>query len=60
MLGSLIAHKGGLPLSTNLRYAIQIVEAIGKAHAAGIVHRDREPSNFMVNDGGFQDGRQLS
>ena len=54
-LGSLIAHKGGLPLSTNLRCAIQIVEAIGKAHVAGIFHRDLKPSNVMVNDGGFQE-----
>src|SRR5262245_25624721 len=40
--------KGALPLDQALQVAIQIADALDKAHRAGIVHRDLKPGNVMV------------
>src|SRR6185295_3709318 len=40
----------GLPVREVLRYAVQAVDALATAHAAGIVHRDIKSSNLMVNE----------
>jgi tetratricopeptide (TPR) repeat protein len=42
----------GLPLPNFFEIAIQIAEALGTAHVAGITHRDLKPANVMVEPDG--------
>ncbi len=44
--------RGALPADQVLRYAIQIADALDKAHRAGIVHRDLKPGNIMITKSG--------
>jgi serine/threonine-protein kinase len=44
--------RGRLPLDEALRYAIQIADALDKAHDTGIVHRDLKPGNIMLTSSG--------
>src|ERR1700682_872779 len=44
--------KGPLPLDQVLRYAIEISDALDKAHRKGITHRDLKPGNIMLTKTG--------
>ena len=51
-LDQMIGRKG-LRLNETLKYAVQIADALAKAHSAGIIHRDLKPSNVMVTTDGL-------
>src|SRR5262245_3107873 len=44
--------KGALPIVEALRYAIQISDALDKAHGLGVTHRDLKPGNIMLTKSG--------
>ena len=53
--GDTLAHrleKGALPLDQALTVAIEIADALDKAHRQGITHRDLKPGNIMLTAAG--------
>jgi len=44
--------RGALPLGEALRCAVQVADALDKAHRQGIVHRDLKPGNVMLTKAG--------
>jgi serine/threonine protein kinase/Tol biopolymer transport system component len=53
--GETLAHrllKGPLPLEQVLLYAIEISDALDKAHRKGVTHRDLKPGNIMLTKTG--------
>ena len=44
--------KGALPLDQALKVAIEIADALDKAHRQGITHRDLKPGNIMLTTAG--------
>jgi serine/threonine protein kinase/Tol biopolymer transport system component len=45
-------QKGALPLEQVLLYAIEISDALDKAHRKGVTHRDLKPGNIMLTKTG--------
>src|SRR6202049_2810322 len=44
--------KGPLPLEQVLQYAVEISDALDKAHRKGVTHRDLKPGNIMLTKSG--------
>ncbi len=44
--------KGPVPLEELLRCAVQMADALEKAHRQGIIHRDLKPANIMLTKSG--------
>ena len=47
-----VLDEGDLTLSRAVEIIADVADALGEAHAAGIVHRDIKPSNVFVNERG--------
>ena len=45
-------RKGSLPIQQVMQYAIEISDALDKAHRKGITHRDLKPGNIMLTKSG--------
>jgi serine/threonine protein kinase len=45
-------QKGALPIQQVLQYAIEISDALDKAHRKGVTHRDLKPGNIMITKSG--------
>ena len=53
--GETLAHrllKGALPLEQVLQFAIEIADALDKAHRKSVTHRDLKPGNIMLTKTG--------
>ncbi len=50
-LGALLA-RGRLPLREALRITAEIAGTLGKLHDARVIHKDINPNNILVDDGG--------
>ncbi len=47
-----VLERGPLPPETAAAYASEVLDALGYAHARGVIHRDIKPANIMLTSGG--------
>ena len=47
-------EKGALPLDQAFKFAVQIADALDRAHRAGVTHRDVKPQNIMPTRDGVK------
>src|SRR5215813_11673134 len=47
-----LMHKEKLTIPRSIEVIKQVAEALGEAHAQGIIHRDIKPSNVAINERG--------
>src|SRR6202163_3001682 len=45
-------QRGALPIQQVLQFAIEIADALDKAHRKGVTHRDLKPANIMLTKSG--------
>ncbi len=50
-LADMIAREQQLPIPDAVRITREVAEALGHAHAYGLVHRDIKPANIMLSGG---------
>ena len=48
LMSALAAAGGAMPLPRALHVTLQLCDAVGEAHAQGVVHRDLKPENVML------------
>ena len=51
-----LLESGPVEIERALAIVRQVLDALGHAHAMGVVHRDIKPENVMLVDGGAPDG----
>jgi eukaryotic-like serine/threonine-protein kinase len=44
-------REGQLPIDDAVQIVLEVAEALGHAHAAGIIHRDIKPENILLSGG---------
>ncbi len=47
-LSAVLQQRGPLPIPEAVDYILQACEAVGEAHAIGIIHRDIKPANLFL------------
>ena len=58
-LAAVLAERGPLGVAEALRIGDQVLQALGAAHRAGIVHRDVKPGNVLLGVGRGRQARRL-